>query len=241
MRTAGLRAMALAVTVAAAPRFAGAAERPYAFVQTAATLPETTLELESWVGAQRPRAGPPAWDWWLGPVVGLTDHVEAGLFAIFTQPPAPPGGADALALSALRLQLAWALADRGAWPVDVQLRLEVAQGIGAAHSSAWLWAIASRELGGLQLAANLSGWLEFEDPVGRYLEARVGASLEIARGLRLGAEVNGSAELGEVATLFAGPALALGRGRVWASAGLGLGLGPRGPRNQGRLVLGVAL
>lgn len=230
-----------AAPMAALPVAAGAAERPYAFVQGASTLPESGLELESWFGEAKPRTGPASWDWWLGPVAGVTDRIEVGLFAILGQDGAAQRAPEALALESLRLQLSWALADRGAWPVDVRLRLEASQGVGPERSSVWLWAIAARDLGRFNATANLAGWLELEDPVERYLDWLAGVSYELARGVRLGAELHGSTELGKESTVFAGPALALGRGRVWVSSAMGFGLGAHGPSHHGRIVIGLAL
>lgn len=242
MRPIRLAMAALAVaSMSALPGPAGAAERPYAFVQGASTLPESALELESWFGEEKPRRGPAGWDWWLGPVLGVTDRLEAGLFAILGQAGAPQGAPEAMALESLRLQLSWALADPGAWPVDVRLRLEASQPVGPEHAAFWLWAIASRDLGRLNATVNLAGWLELEDPVGRYLDWLAGASYQVARGVRLGAELHGSAELGEESKVFAGPALALGRGRVWVSSTMGFGLGAHGPNHHGRIVIGLAL
>src|SRR5437762_1543559 len=146
-------------------RPAAAGPRPYACSQGVDSRPDGTVELESWFSAEKPRSGFAGWDWWLGPVAGLTDRIEAGLFAIFDQPPVSgPGVSSSVALSSLRAHASWLLADKGAWPVDVRLRAEYGQRVAAGTpNTGWFTAILSRDLGRLNLTANLGGYLEFAD------------------------------------------------------------------------------
>jgi len=117
---------ALATLLPGRPAMAG--PRPYAFSQGVDSLPDGTVELESWFSAEKPRSGFAGWDWWLGPVAGLTDRIEAGLFAILEQPPVSgPGATSTVALSSLRFHASWLLADKATWPVDVRLRAEYGQ------------------------------------------------------------------------------------------------------------------
>jgi hypothetical protein len=233
-----LHSTAAALLLLAAPA-ARAGPRPYAFTQGVDSLPETQLELETWYGAQRPRGGTAAWDWWLGPVVGITDRLEGGLFGIFDQ---GGSGSPALVLSSLRLQVSGLLADKGAWPVDVKVRGEV--GIPAASGAATLWlsAVASRDLGRLNLTLDVGGWGEMERKPELYLTTALGTSYELVGGLRAGAEVFGDVDLRESeARYFAGPALAFGRGRLWISSAVGFGLAGERASRRGRIVVGIAL
>src|SRR5947208_13897088 len=96
-------------------RPAAAGPRPYAFSQGVDSLPDGTVELESWLSAEKPRSGFAGWDWSLGPVAGLTDGVEAGLFAIFEQPPVSgPGVGSGVAPAWVRPNPTWPLAEKGA-------------------------------------------------------------------------------------------------------------------------------
>jgi hypothetical protein len=234
----------LLVVAALAAGSAHAGGRPYAFVQGVDTLAPDQLELESWFGAQVARdGGGTTWEWWLGPVVGLTDRLEAALFAIFDQPPA-----GALELSSLRLQLSYALADKGSWPVDVRLRAEYGQPtLSAGPHTAWFLAIASRDLDALNITANAGAWIAFDMPVGLGTETRLfldyglAASIVVVRGLRAGAELFGDFRTGSPGhDHFAGPALAYGQGRFWLTGAVGFGLTDTSDSRYGRVVLGIA-
>jgi hypothetical protein len=229
------------VAVMLAPGWAFGGERPYAYVQGAESLPETALELESWFGTERPLGQASTWDWWLGPVVGVTDRFELALYAIFLQPPGAP-----LDLRSLRWQASYLLADRGTWPVDVRVRVELGQPTGTGAYSGWLWLLASRDVGRVNLTANLVGWVDFPhagDDSEVYLQYLAGASVKLWPWLRLGAEFQGESELSgdspTTTTLGLGPAVAAGAGRVWMSAGYGFSLTRASP-NVGRIVLGLA-
>lgn len=170
--------------VLAWPSAAQAGSRPYAFTQGVESLPETGIELESWVSEEKPRGQDANFDWWLGPVVGITDRLEAGLFVIFVEPADTPAQTTAtgtipaesygLGLASLRLQMSYALAERRAWPVDVRIRGEIgaplarnwggspAEGLDNEKTTTWLTAIIARDFGPLNLTLNAGGWLEFE-------------------------------------------------------------------------------
>jgi hypothetical protein len=220
-----------------------AGQRPYAYVQGAESLPQTGLELESWFGASRASVGSPsAWDWWLGPVVGVTDKLELALYAIFIQPPST----QAMDLRSFRLQASYLLADRGSWPLDVRVRLELGQPVGPHPYTGWAWLIASRDWGSFNATLNGSFWVKFPGPSQQELEPYAdylaGVSYQFLPGIRLGAELEGEAELtadAPQATLSLGPALAAGTGRIWAAASYDWGVTRHSP-GLGRLVLGLA-
>jgi hypothetical protein len=231
----------LALTFLLAAAWAGA--RPYAFVQGTESLPPTSLELESWFGFDRDRAGAGAWGWWFGPVAGLSDRVEGGLFAVFDQPATE---VSAMSLSALWLQVSTLLAEPGAWPVDVRLRGEVAQPAAVdQHYAASVAALASRRQGPLDLTANGSVWLEFEDErTEPYLDLGLGTSWGLPGGARIGVESFSSSEFeeeGEIETAaYVGPAMAYGHGRFWLSLAWGGGVTEDSDLSRARLVLGLS-
>jgi hypothetical protein len=221
---------------------ASAGQRPYAFVQGADSLPQTSLELESWFGATRASTSASnVWDWWLGPVVGVTDRLELALYAIFLQLPAD----NDLSLRSFRLQGSYLLADRGSWPVDIRLRVEIGQPVGEHPYTGWFWLIAARDFGRLNLTANASFWLSFPTATTdfeQYVDYFAGASWQLLPGVRIGAELQGEAELGSdgnPATLAVGPSLAAGTGRIWAAASYDFALAHGSP-SMGRLVMGLA-
>jgi hypothetical protein len=238
-----VRALAVAAALLAGHP-ALAAERPYAFVQGVETLPQGGLELENWFGAWRPRGGSATWEWWLGPVAGITDHFEAGLFGVFLQPPGPGGDAGALQLDSLRLQLSYALADRGVWPVDVRVRLQV--GVPAANDATTVWAsvYVARDFGHLNLTANLGESIEVPKDGGSvesYFWYGLGASYAIVGAFRAGVELFGDADFaGDESSTVLGPCLAYGIGRFWAAASFGFGLAQDSPAERGRIVVGLS-
>ena len=243
----GARCLTLLAALAALlpSRAAMAGPRPYGFSQGVDSLPDGTLELESWFSAEKPRSGAAGWDWWLGPVTGLTDRIEAGLFAIFEQPAASPGGTSSVALSSLRAHASWLLADKAAWPVDVRLRAEYGQRVAAGTpNTAWLTAIVSRDLGRLNLTANLGGYLEMaDDETLSELVGSFASTMELPAGFRLGGEIFTEKELkaGGKTEVWAGPSLAYGRGRFWLAATFGLGLTDDTSQHRGRVLFGLTL
>jgi hypothetical protein len=221
---------------------AEAGVRPYAYIQGFDSLSEMTLELENWFSVRTNEDDVQKWDWWLGPVVGVTDRFEASLFAIFTQEVAPEGveGTEPLMIQSLRLQLSYQLADKGAWPIDVRLRGEFGQPLDGGGHTAWVSAIGSLDLGPLNFSPNLGVWVKNDpDELVWYFDYGLGASVEAVRGLRLGGEFFGTKIPGEPNRMTAGPSLAYGFGRVWLSANVGLGITDASAPLRGRLVFGV--
>ena len=250
------RTATLAAVIALAPT-AHAGSRPYAFTQGSETLPANELELESWFTVMNPRGDGSedlAWDWWLGPVTGVSDHLEAGLFAIFEQP-----ATEALRLGELRLQVTYTPWDRLARAVDLRVRGELGVPFqfqaGRGSYSGWLLAIASKTVGRLDVTANAGAFFEVEkelEPTGEvatelapYWVLGVGASYDVGVKLRVGGEAYSEVKLSELANgYWAGPAIAYGTGRFWVSGSFLFGLtGDTGAeaKQMGRVVLGLAI
>jgi hypothetical protein len=236
------RTVAILILLVVVPGTASAGARPYAYVYGSDVLPQTSLELESWFSDQEAQPGVGSWDWWLGPVVGVTDWLEMGMFAIFGERPVTLSGPTVIGLDSLRFVATFAPADKGVWPVDVRLRLEYGQGVGPHSSTAWLTFVVSRDFGALNLALNIGPWLNFASSgLEVYVDYSAGASFEVFRGVRIGGEFFGDAEVGGDNSMFVGPSLAVGTGRVWLSATVGPGLVSGGPTYHGRVIVGLAL
>ena len=232
----------LSACALAAPALAG--PRPYAFNQGFDALEPAGLELESWFTASKPGSGgPAAWDWWLGPSLGLSDRVEVSFFAVFEQSP-DAAAAGAISLASLRPVLSVQLAEKRSWPVDVRLRAEVAVPVGPGRSPAtWVSAIVSRDQGPVNLTANLGGAVEWQDAGARkYANLGFGASVALGLGLRAGVETTTELSLGgsEDPHPYAGLLLAWGAGRAWTTLSLGTGLFADQGTHRGRIVLGLA-
>ena len=238
------------------------AGRPYAFVEGIDSLHRTGLEIESWTESYRPsNAEGPGAEWWTGPVVGVTDQLEVGLFGIFVQPPTlaeedhEQEGADPeeeeheaasstfLTFDTFRVQVSYLLAERGTWPVDVRMRGQVGLPI-AGHYTVWLSSIVSRDFGKLNLTGNVGGYLEFEDQeIEPYITAGLGSSMALGKGVRVGSEVFGEAEPEEdggwEVLTYAGPTIAYGLDRFWLSTCMGFGLTDDSVLRRGRIVVGL--
>ncbi len=223
-----------------------AGPRDYAFTQGTEIVPDKVVELEDWLGATTPRGdGDSAWEWWLGPVAGLTDHVEASLLAVLAQP------ADAgLALESLRLSLSYAPWAKNERYVDLVVRGEVGIPVAAGQpTTTWLLVILGTDLGGFNLVANAGGFVAFDESeagsvttsTNTYVVYDVGASYELIGRLRIGAELFGQARLGgDDQSTFAGPSVAWRHGRMWLAGTLGFGIGDESAARRARVVLGIA-
>jgi hypothetical protein len=228
---------------------AQAAGRPYAYTQGVEGLPQTGLELENWFSAQRPRdsAVGTGVDWWVGPVVGVTDQLEAALYAIFVQPPEAEHSGPAIGLGALRLQASYLLAPLGRWPIDVRIRVDVERPVGVGHEdrrnlNTWLTAIAGFDLGPLNVIANVGGLVEFETSgPSPWLIYAAAASVDVIAGVRVGVEEFGQYKFNDQEAQNAiGPTLGFGIGRVWAASTIAFGIGTATPKTQARIVFGLA-
>jgi hypothetical protein len=223
---------------------ARAGERPYAFVQGVESLPQGGLELENWFGAIRPRSDGTSWEWWVGPVVGITDQFETGLLGIFLQPQARTDTSEFLQLDSIRFQASYALAPRGAWPIDVRVRLEV--GVPAADDALTVWGsvFAARDFGRLNLTANLVGSFEVaktNGAVSPYFSYGLGGCYAIVGGFLAGGELYGETDWdADQPFTILGPTLAYGTGRLWAALSYGFGLTSESPRERGRIVVGLS-
>lgn len=224
------------------PRDAFGGPRPYAYVQGIDSLSESGIELENWFSADKSRApGPAAWNWWLGPVVGVSDQLEVGLFAIFNQAAANGSTPSTLNLSSLRLQVSYLLAPKGEWPIDLKIRGEVGQPIADPSYTAWVSAVASRDFGPLNLTGEVGSWLKFDDDeIYSYFVWALASSVDAGGGVRIGGELNSDTKIGVPTRISAGPSIAYGTGRLWLSANMGLGLTTEAPKVRGRLILGIA-
>jgi hypothetical protein len=130
----------------------------------------------------------------------------------------------------VKQRLRYALADPGAWPIDVGLYAELVQNDHEIEVEAKV--LLQRRIGKLRIASNL--WAEYEV----YYEPRrdvvlnptLGATYEIAPAIHLGAEGWGRVEFPDPApsprpysvgpVVYAGPTVLVSFGRVWWSTGI---------------------
>lgn len=230
-----------ACLLAAAPAAARADRRYYGETYAAAVAPPGGLDLELWSTFYRaPSAG--GTDYWLHQVeleTGLLPRWDLALYNVFRSE-AGPGTRYA----AVKVESRYALADPGAWPVDLVLYLELAKEF--IEDRPWAVegkVIAARDLGPLNLALNLVAEREFLPGGGfeQELGWALGASLELLPFLRLGAETWGNRNRpgggAWESTAWAGPALSIAALRGWAVLAAGFGLNDASDRVRARAVL----
>jgi hypothetical protein len=247
----------LAIVAVASVAHAGA--RPYAFTQGTDALSTNEIELENWFTALNPGghgASNVAWNWWLGPVAGITDHLEVGLFAIFDESALTTSG---MSMDSLRLQTTFMPFDKGDLPIDVRIRGELGVPMhyadGGGSYTGWVSVIASKQLGPVDLTANVGVWAargKYAEMPGAYdtdnigyFNYALGASYAVGNHLRVGGEAYGNERFSSMWTgHYVGPALAYGAGRFWLSASYLFADNAQtaARMNQvGRLVLGFTL
>lgn len=241
----GSAAAALAAAMVAAPLPARAGARAYSYVLGFDSLPQAGAEVENWFGAERDREGETSWEWWTGPVAGITDRTEIAVYGIFYQDPPEEDEEPFLVLSSLRIQVGQQFADKGAWPVDLRFVGQVGVPVDPDKGfEAWLSLVASKDIRRLNLTLEAGGWFKFsEKGVVPYLNPGLGASVDLGKGVRLGGEVFTRVRFSPDetrASFFAGPDLAFGVGRFWATAGVSFGLTEQSDFARGRLLLGLA-
>ncbi|HEU4384254.1 MAG TPA: hypothetical protein VFR85_12230 [Anaeromyxobacteraceae bacterium] len=237
-------AAVLPFLLAAAPVSARADRRYYGETYDAAVASPGDLELELWeTFHQAPPAG--VADLWRTQIeleTGLLRRWDVALYNVLRSE-----SGQGTRYEALKLETRYGLADRGAWPVDVVLYLEVMKEF--LEDRAWVLeekVIAARDLGPLNLSLNLAA--EQEWIVGgneTELGGALGASLELVPALRLGAEVFGGrtrvAAAGVAAfqnKAWAGPAVSVAALEGWLLLAAGFGLTDQSEKVRARAILG---
>jgi hypothetical protein len=237
-------APALLACLLAAPGAARADRRYYGETYSAAIAPPGGLDLELWsTFHQAPAAG--GRDFWLHQLeleTGLTRGWDVALYnVLFSQ------AGQGTRYQAVKVESRVALADPGAWPVDVVLYLEARKEFIADRP--WALeekAIVARDLGPLNISLNLSAEQEYPSGGGseQELAGALGASLELVPAVRLGAEVFGGrtrAATGGVvtwvSTAWAGPAVSIAALHGWLLLAAGFGLNDESEKVQARAIL----
>ena len=209
-----------------------------------ATQPRGNLDLELWNDVASPRVGG------LGAATvtprleleyGLTDHWDLALYHVFQQ-----GPGEAFHLDAWRLETRYRFAERGLWPVDVMVYLEVERPADlAAPFEVEERLVLQRDLGGLALVANVSAEQHLlRGDLGHRYEVDLGARYEVVPALRVGLEGWSRTEVvgSRVTTgFYLGPGISVATDKFWFQVGAGAGLGQSPDALFVRSVLGITL
>jgi hypothetical protein len=212
------------------------------------TVPEGRTALELWHTESRDTwdaSTPQRFQEILEVEHGLTDHWDAAFYTTFGQVSAKdPMTAEAMHLSDIRLETRYRLADRGEWPVDTLLYLEVSKAFGASAYEFEGKLIAARDFDKLTVAANAIAATQVGHDVAETeleLAWAVGATYEPHPKIRLGAETWGQHE-GGATMAWAGPAINVAPSAgFWLTFTAGFGVTDLADRFVGRAILGIEL
>jgi hypothetical protein len=239
------------LAVLAVPAVAAADRRAFTFTYEYPTQPEGNLEIELWNTQIRDGlgedGGTSAIEQQLQIEYGITDYTSISLFQTVEQ-----GGDSGLRYGRTKLELGHRFAERGEWPVDITLYLELAKPFGEAAVELQPKLILARDFAAFTLAANLIGKIELEretDADGdKAIEATfipawaVGLTYEVVPQLKIGAENWGERNTEDNIESWAGPALAWAPStKFWATASAGFGLTDHSADLVVRFILAVGL
>jgi hypothetical protein len=174
---------------------------------------------------------------------GITDRWDIAFYQVFEQVTGEMD-AEAFHFAETKLETRYKLAERGEWPVDTLLYLEVAKEFGESEYELEGKVIGARDFDRLTVAANAI----VEVKVGKDVDETepefgwaVGATYEIHPKLRLGAETWGEAEEDELA-LAAGPAISIAAAsNFWVAFTAGFGLTDEAEGFRARAIVGIEL
>lgn len=176
---------------------------------------------------------------------GITDHWDIALYNVFEQ---TAGGGAVMAepyhYSETKLETRYRFANRGEWPVDTLVYLELAKEFGESLYEIEGKVIGARDFGELTVAANAivevklgNDAAETEPEFGWAL----GATYQLHPKVRAGAETWGAAEEGEV-KLSIGPAVSLApSSNFWVTVTAGFGLTDEADAFSARAIIGIEL
>jgi hypothetical protein len=156
---------------------------------------------------------------------GLTNHWDVSLYSVFEQEPASSTETSSLSLEGFQVETRYRFAEKGRWPVDTELYLEVERPVNLAlpfELEGKL--ILAKDIQHFFVQANLieSETLQSGSAFGWDLACYAGAGYQIRPWIRLGVEVleeyqhpafTGS--IPDQETLHLGPSLALASSRLW--------------------------
>lgn len=232
----------LAAAIVLLPAAALANPRALPFTYTTDQLPEGQVEIEQYIdldpvlqqnigtGAHREYTLDSAWTTEIE--IGLTNHLELGLYAVFV--PNPGTGVNLAKLpdsgNGVKQRLRWALADPEEWPIDVSLYGEVAELNTEVEFEGKV--LLQKRFGALRIAANLTAEYELYYSHQRefVLAPSAGITYEITPKYHLGLDSWMHSEypmnpepptrtFGLGPAVYVGPAFMQNFGKLWWSVG----------------------
>jgi hypothetical protein len=212
------------------------------------TQPKGNLEFELWNTVHAPRSS------FADSVLvqraeleyGLTDHWDLALYHVFERG-GPAADFVPYQLTDWQLETRYRLAEKGEWPVDVLLYLEIERPVDFNKPfELEEKLILEKDFGRFALVANLVGVQHLgRADLGRTWEVDFGARYEFMPQLRVAAEFWTSQEFvgADVSrNYYLGPSISVATQKLWLQIGAGFGLDPgQDQRVQIRSVLGFNL
>src|SRR5690348_12308956 len=145
--------VALVAATVALPALAHADRRDFAHVYEYQTMPEHGFDLEFWntttLDAYDSLA---AMELKVETEYGITDHWDIALYQILAQ-----DAGDALHYAATSLETRYRFVERGQWPVDVLVYLELTKAIDSKEFEVEGKLVLARDLGPVTIAGNAAG------------------------------------------------------------------------------------
>ena len=246
-------AAALAVLAALAPA-ARADRRAFGVTYEYNTMPQGGLDLELWNTQSRTAfdaTGASTLQWKAEVEYGITDHWDIAVYQTFSERRGTdPALTEPFGYDETSVESRYRLAERGQWPVDVLLYLEVAKHFGHDFWDVEPKLILARDVGRLSLNLNLAPEIEFakdeaEGEIEPELEPQwaFGASYEVSPQWKVGAETYGAADLDDSeVSAWVGPAVSWAPSeKLWIAGSAAAGLTDESDDLQVRLILGLGL
>lgn len=254
-----------ALIVAAGMGFAAPAHadvRSFTYTYEYSTVPEGDTTVELWhtqTRASSAAGSPHLYQGILEIEHGLTEKWDAGFYMVLEETAgSSPMTSAALGLARAKVESRYRLADRGEWPIDTMLFLDLAKEFGESNYSVLGKLVGARDFGDLTFAANVGGGrLMGKDIDDRWLLAwAAGATYQAHPRLRLGVETWGVYDDSQLATrantVYAdmGPSLCfIASPRFWVAMTLGFAITERDTSGEilghgavsGRAIFGIEL
>jgi hypothetical protein len=217
---------------------ARADRRSYVWTYEYQTMPKGMFEAEYYLTEEQKyldKAKPNIWKQQIEVEYGVTDHFDLSMYQMFKQ--SNTVKSSSFEYDGFKIRGRYRILEKNVLPVDTLLYLEYIR------DDDWdkpnvleEKVVLAKDIGNLNLAYNQVFKQELaSEGIWKY-EYAAGASYRILPSVRLGVESKGAyAE----EKYYAGPTIAWGQGRFWASAGIIFGLTDKSDDMQARLIVGA--
>jgi hypothetical protein len=247
LRFASLVAAAAGAVVLGQATAAHADRRAFGYTYEYNTMAAGGLDLELWNTQARSSfdGGAASGEWKAEVEYGITDHWDLAVYQTFGQ----DGHDGAVGYRETSVESRYRFAERGQWPVDVLVYLEVAKGFGETAWDVEPKLVLARDLGKVSVNFNFAPEVQItkhgDAAVSTALSPRwaLGAAYELSPRWKVGAETFGEADLdAKTTSAAAGPSLSWAPStKLWVASTAAVGLTHDSDDFSLRFVLGIGL